>query len=98
MQIVRKVKSKEFQAGDKVRINNMFYRNHGLKIMNMQGIFKGEVPSWESKTPLVRIALKYNPIVNQWQSNGLLKYNVSKEDGEFIMLVRLHPMYVEKVK
>jgi len=99
MQTLRsKSKVNSFENGNKVKINPMFFRNHGLKIIVMEGIVKGVVPSWESKIPAVRVAFKYNPIFNQFQNNGYMKYNVLKEGGEFIALVRIHPMYLEKVK
>ena len=95
-----KVKSKSdvFEIGNKVKINNMFFRNHGLKIMDIVGIVNGIVPTWESKLPAVRVSFKHQPIFNQFQSNGYMKYNVSKVDGVFVALVRIHPMYLEKVK
>jgi len=94
----QKPKSNTFEPGDKVKINAMFYRNHGLKIMEIEGTVKEVVPIWESKVPAVRVAFIYNPIFNQWSNNGYMKYNVTKENGDFVALVRIHPMYLEKVK
>lgn len=91
-------KSDTFDVGDEVRISNMFYRNHGVKIMELMGTVKGIVPKWESKLPAVRVAFKYNPAFMQFSNNGYIKYNVAKENGEFVMLVRIHPMYLEKIK
>lgn len=94
----RKVKSNQFVTGDEVIINHMFFRNHGLKFQAFTGTVKGIVPVWESKIPAIRVSFKYSPVFNQYQSNGYLKYNVSKDNGEFVMLVRIHPMYLERVK
>lgn len=95
---VRKPKSNQFETGDKVIVSRMFFRNHGLKIIELTGTVKGIVPTWESKIPAVRVAFKYHPVFNQYQSNGYIKYNVCKEGGEFMALVRIHPCYLEKVK
>lgn len=96
--IKQKPKSNEFETGDKVRINAMFFRNHGLKIMEIIGEVKGTVPMWESKIPAIRVAFPYNPTFNQWSNNGYVKYNLLKGDDGFLALMRIHPMYLEKVK
>jgi hypothetical protein len=93
-----KVRSDSFTTGDEVIINQMFFRNHGLKFQEFKGMVKGIVPTWESKLPAVRVSFKFNPAFFQFQNNGYMKFNTAKENGDFVMLVRIHPMYLEKVK
>jgi hypothetical protein len=93
-----KVKKDDFKTDDKVKVNNMFFRNHGMKSMELIGTVRGIVPTWESKLPAIRVAFKFNPVFHQFSNNGYLKFNVAKENGQFVMLVRIHPMYIEKVK
>jgi len=91
-------KSNTFEFGDKVKINSMFFRNHGQRIIDIEGIVKEIVPTWESPLPAVKIMITFNPVVLQFSQSGYLKYTTIKENDGFKMLVRIHPMYLDKVK
>lgn len=96
--IKQKSKSNEFSVGDKVRINNMFFRNHGMKIQDIEGTVKYVVPSWDIPQPSVKIVIDFNPSFFQMVNNGYVKMEVRKEDGKIAMMITIKTIYLEKIK
>ena len=94
-----KARSNLFHSGDSVIVSRMFFRNHGLKYQELgKGIIKEIVPIWESTLPAVKVIFDFSPMFLQLANNGYLKVNTMKQDGKFIALVRIHPVYLEKIK
>ena len=98
MQQTKAKQSNTFEFGDKVIISNMFFRNHGMRIQDVgKGTVKEIVPMWESKIPAVKVVFHFNPAFFQMANNGYIKVNTFKNENGFMALVRIHPMYLEKV-
>lgn len=94
-----KGKSKILQVGDEVTISGMFFRNHGLKFQDIgKGVIKEIVPSWESKIPAVKAVFKFSPVILTCANSSGLKVTTFKDAEGFKMLVRIHPVYLEKCK
>ena len=95
----RNEKSNQLKVGDRVIIANRFYHNHGMKIVNSGiGTVREIVPAWESKLPAVKVVFSFNPAFFQYSNNGYMKISTFKDANGFMMLVRIHPVYLEKVK